>query len=65
MNAYTFFTQSYKGGVIHSYYDRDLKQEVVTYRVSDEAPWYPAKSWRAAQILITRSSHEHAEIHRP
>lgn len=65
MNADTFVTRSYKGGFIHSYYDRDLKQEVVTYRLPFDDTRYPAKSWRAAQILITRRSHEHAEIPRP
>ena len=54
MNLDTFCTRKYKGGFIHTCYDRDLKKEVVRWQMPNEVP-HDVKSYRAAQLAITQA----------
>ena len=57
MSAYSkscFITLGYKGHYIHSHYDSDLKAEVVRWQDAATLKCYPATTWRAAQLAITK-----------
>ena len=57
MSAYSkscFLTLGYKGHYIHSHYDSDLKAEVVGWQDAATLECYPATTWRAAQLAITK-----------
>lgn len=58
MNRDTFCTRAYKSGFIHTCYDRDLKREIVHYAVDEFSKAIECKSYRSAQIHITRARKE-------